>query len=1339
MATGLFRISPYDNQISLLYKAATQFETPTVYITVRDREAGDVTTETQLVVGDLVYEPLIDVLFRTLQENPDISISEAYTALIDETSTITPREFAFTFNTIALSQEEVPKEEIFSIIQEFLGKEAFHSITDLKVYYDAWRKEWENNLKEDSETLERILNIQSGFDRIPDEYIKATSDLVVDRVTLRSFPLLMSGEIPTSEDALDIFNSSRLSYFVPYIHYNEGDITTIRKTYYKIYRGETAITDIAAPGAEPNLGMIIPTTQTRAGNKGNLIYATVWTGDDDQVITRPTREGYTKAIYDLDTGEMTFTTRISQKNPQAKELLIKRIGDAFPGLVLGEITETRISGEFDIFLDEELLDYVLLEEILNNPIFTAYLYVDERQKAYPEKKRITIHYRSILGEAAEETARGNITQAPASVSAIVGQLFITDDQATPEVPVGTPFIKIKITRAASREVADQFRDIFVLLMGIYLQDRDMIEERYLEYIPPFEPREEESPRSGKKKKVVVKKGKKKPVVKKGKEKRLIYQNQDVAPDVFLSGFARKCQGSSQPSIITPDDVPGWQKERVFNKATGEKEDRQVMPFPPNNSPNLIPLNNGDFLYLPGLEQRRNGEKTEVVTKKDAAVIRSELDISDEQEHEILAVCPNDKIPFPGVKINQLDNSNVYPYIPCCYKTDHTLMRKKNAYNAYYRQKVVETQREKRRMKISTAKFVAPGGEGDIPVPLERILLRYSTDGTKFKRYGVVRDPNSLIHCVLEAVNHKSYNRLSEEDKVALTLEVRRSLVTDINIATMKQELYDFTLDDIKNQILTEDLFFDPALYYRALEELFGINIYVFVPGKKPKEEGEAVGKIELPRHKLFHSRPLRLGRDTILIFKHFGSEADAPLGYPQCELLVDRRDSRNIIKVFSDDMTQIVHDVLVETFPTTTWMYRQETPDAPPNLVAYTNLYSLVNFDVLTGQKATAQIIDDYGKLRAFLVPPGITVYVIPSQPENLPIAEGPVLVKGREVEKIFGDAIAINLDERKEHAIGLWFSHEDIPDYPYAIFVPIIPSTKYLALPEGPLAPVEITQEQTQTVPRILLLTKQISFLLQIIRWLFLLADLSVGEFMKRYTKTNKKPVEDSSLFYNLSQLQHRLPTVETVEAAIAAISPSVPTLFDNNRFVLYSPRFAEKIKKHLESLERQSRGLQLRLPRFLENYYIHESDFDTQARTIILIGEENFNTWLASFTRAGYRGVKILTLLDVTLIDRVEPYLYLSEDGSVYLIQNVEDGDIEKALQVSLSWSTSLTNPGFNTIVSDPKITDYPYRVYEISPSLSLRMKKEVIKPDASPDMVLEILRYDDNNYYAALIRLS
>lgn len=1353
MTTEIPSVSPYDNQISLLYKAGSFFETPVRYITVRDRQPKDVISDNALILNEVVYQDLLSLLSETL-DTSQLSLQEVSRLLLDPESTVSQQELAFLYYTYA-KDKNVPPEEVLDRVNIFMGpNKGFRNLTDLTVRYDAWLNQWQKDLDSDEETLNRILDNQEILENVPEDLVKEASDLVIDRVTLRCYPVFKgTRREPTYEDGIDIFNEIYLSYLAPYAYYNEGSSkdNKIVETYYKIYRGEITTTDINAPGSKPNLSMIMPMEETGTINKGNLIYVTVWTGPKEQVINRPTRGGYTEVIYDLDTGMMTFKTKISAKNPQAKELLIERVATTFPSLDLGETTETSISGDFNLYLGEPIEDYILLHEILNNPTFVSYLYVDERQDAYPEKKRNTIHYRSIVGQAVEET---DSTETPASISTILNQKYVSGEEDEEKFPKGTPYLHVNITRGASREDAEQFKTIFRLLMGIYLQDKDEIITSYQEFIPPFVlPLEVSSPRKSKK-------SQSNPPKKKGN----IYELKRRAPDIFVSNYARKCQSQLQPSIIEEDEVEFWQNKEIYDKNEGRMVKRQVMPFPPSPYPSQEKINEVVTRYRKLLGKdivdKINKGKFD---RKDLESIRKRLpDLDPESRRvilrignpnyipeklkpgQLLLVCPNDAYPYPGVKTNVLPNKEEYPYIPCCNATDQTPIGSRSDYNVYYRSKET-TKDNKKRQKIITGKKVSPGGLGEIPVPLEKILTRYSPESVKFKRLGVIRDENSFLHCVLEALNYKSYSELNEEERINLVFDVRKSIADNVNMAVMKQELYEFSLDTIYQQMVTEDLFFDPSLYYRSVEEYFGVNIYTLTPGKRPKEPGEAIGKIEVPRHKLFHARPIRRERPTILIFKHWGAEADA-LTYPQCELLIDYdTNEQSKVALFGERMTDLVHSVLMGTHPVSSWSFQKSGPQTEDNLNVEVNVYSRVNFDNITANKARYQIIDDYGKLRGLVIDneneTTLTYFFIPSQPENIPLAENILLGSIEESNRYFGQPIAQTRNNDGQ-VNGVWYSDPDFDHDQYIIFVPLQPNDNndLALLPEGPPPPIDLNiNVDENTVDRVLRLERQISLLLQIIRWVFLIYKTShqdtypdVDDFMKKYVGVNTERVEDSSTFYDLSGIQRRLPIVNSVEEAVNYLENVAPSLVRDNKIFLYSTTFAEKISGYLRNFIRQSYGIALRVPRYLDNYYRYESDFLRQPQTVVLIGRDSLNAWLTSLQHVGYQGITIKTQLDVTLSEKIEPYLYLDEEGTTYLIQNVDGGDFDKAMEVNLQWIRDFINPGF---IAPPNDYDLPYRIYEISPSGGVRFVNEESNPNY-PDLFFNILMYSQTSYAALLV---
>ena len=200
----------------------------------------------------------------------------------------------------------------------------------------------------------------------------------------------------------------------------------------------------------------------------------------------------------------------------------------------------------------------------------------------------------------------------------------------------------------------------------------------------------------------------------------------------------------------------------------------------------------------------------------------------------------------------------------------------------------------------------------------------------------------LIHCVCVAVDDPNYlAQPTDEMKETYVTRIRQHMLATIRPSLLKQELYDHTDEEIINLFRDNAKFLDPALFYRAVEETFNINIYVFAPPPPSGDETE-LGAMDVPRFKIFHSRPLRLHRPTVVIMKTWGSESDA-LDYPQCELIVDYdKDNFQIMKLFGPEMTEVCHGALQDTLRTMTWSVTpNDTFEVHSNIYYYIDHLSL--------------------------------------------------------------------------------------------------------------------------------------------------------------------------------------------------------------------------------------------------------------------------------------------------------------------------------------------------------------------------------------------------------------
>jgi hypothetical protein len=757
---------------------------------------------------------------------------------------------------------------------------------------------------------------------------------------------------------------------------------------------------------------------------------------------------------------------------------------------------------------------------------------------------------------------------------------------------------------------------------------------------------------------------------------------------------------------------------------------------------------------------------------------------------VYLVCPSDTFPFLGVKPNNArETKDKYPYIPCCYTTPQMETRveggKLTGYQRYYLGLGEDEPKVSKAENIlKTNKTLPPGGMGQIASDIEEILKQYPLTAPRsdFRRYGVPRSPNSLLHSVLIAIKDPEYARLTEDTaKEDYVRQVRLEMARRLETSLYKQELYDRTLEEIEVLLEDVEVFLDPSLFYRGLEVMFGINLYVY--GYDDNEVSEMV----LPRHKIFHTQPYR-AQPTILILKNWGGEADA-LEYPQCELIVEEVLGSNPRMIFDASMGKINYDTWRNFNITIRWGFVRErgTWEFQAHGNRYSELqedYSIVDYPQLVGQSAQYQILDTYGKMRGLIfqaIAPQtqetelVTMIFEPSQPTNLPLALDSRLRRCTQetAQAVFGNPSAVT--KNSEGLVdGLWFG-----DHP-KIYVPVVEGMALAELPLGDANPIE-TNPDTSTQRREKL-EKDLNFIQQLVRWLYLIArknELSKLEFTEEYFTWDPEPVRDSATYYDFSRLQRQLPpsvvieeiTTETgakyltrpitVREALDSLEETIPTFFRDGRVWFYNERFLIKMKMWLDQQQRllmSARGSALEPPVVLRDYYTQASDFKPQPNVSVFISRTQLKQWLESLVTA-IQTHRIYTKIDNQLLLTREPFIFQDNDSKIYLVQNVVGGNFAKAMNVAYTWQKFKRNLG-----DDPpaliEAQNCPYVIYAHS-SLGLVvvqdeknkilatprvrftsapvMRGSVGQPSTSP--YLRLLRFGPNpaSYrYSALLEL-
>lgn len=1258
-------IGQFDNDVTSLYKWAKFLEIPTQLIIIRPRLPEDTI---QTGTENYVFEALPDILLRLLDEGKQPN--EINEIIKSFKRVITVDDIIMVYFDILKQRSSSPiSKDLYKQVNAFYRalnpdffSDKFDSNNHIENIYNTWHNELLKLLERDNDRLDTILQIQKilTMSNTEDNIINYTP--VIINSTIISFRPTWNGKYITKEDGIDIFNSAVVSKYVPFIKYNDK----FGNPYYRVFTGNKTET-------APNYAnTIIP---NKHSGDNNTIYMRLWLGDPNgdgtAKLHQASKESFFTVVYHVDTNYLTVEAPLFTEGKKAlikdENIAIIRTQSALPQLIFGEGKEIKVRGEYDMW-NVEYDEVSFLDVVLTQPVMNVYLYVEENIRPFALKKRLDVHYRSIYSDIKEKTTPTDEAYISnfASVSVTLNQRYSEKEQSvvifdnklrqwnTVIYPAKTPYVHINITQAVSRNIVYDFIRIFDLLMKFYIKMKFEALQPYYTFLPELRNLDRLLDQ-GKVKNQSMENAliqlTKKPTHKK-RDNSNLKQLQSVAPDIFRISYSRQCQSYLQPILIELSELETWKQKSLGTPLAN----RQIMQYP-------------------------------------------------KDDPRFYFVCPDEKNPYPGFKFNNLlHNKSSDAYVPCCFKRDQ-VAKESSKYNLYMRGKIPPVKTgAKAEKKITTNKILAPGRIAVLPRSVSDILKRYSPDSNELVRYGTIYSTNSLLHCIFVATNTKDYLNLDNDEARERYVMRFRSHILTLNPNLFKQEMYDYAEEEIIAYISDNSKFFDPALFFRAIEEIFNVNIYVFSPSSN-KDESE-LGIIEIPRSKIFHSRPYRPERPTVLILKTSGSESDA-LEYPQCELIVDYSEyNTQNIQIFGSTMTNICHNVLQQSYKTLTWLPTSDTTfDVNSNIY-----YHIDHLSMFSMFRPISQFIDDNGKMRAITFDVGknnlFTLFTIPSQPENLPANKSIQRISHNILHSAY-NVIPTGVTHNTDGLVdGFWYQ---IMDIVYGEYIPIIPTRDTFNLPNGPSNPLESFGYDLTN--RLTKMRRDLNLIIQIVRWLFNLSryarPIDPIDFANKYIVINNIPVQDSSQFYDFTYMPRALPTSVTIEDSIAYLNNLVPTFFTKDHIIMYDKLFADRIVKMLFSYY----DLYPDTPDFsnipivyIDDYYEKDSDFSFVPYSKVFIGDKDLKSWLDSLK--AYQNYSqffnIRPKIDINQSFTLDPFIYQDEFTKIYIIQNVVGGLIEKCFTVADSWLRLKINLG-----SD--VTDFPYDtpnyvLYALSPTSTI-----------------------------------
>jgi hypothetical protein len=495
----------------------------------------------------------------------------------------------------------------------------------------------------------------------------------------------------------------------------------------------------------------------------------------------------------------------------------------------GEVNNVSIAGTY-FYPSMELNLDIYSDMVMNNSIFSRYLKIDENLKLQKKKNQVYCYFLDPSGSRANMVTANITNQIVEPRDPIVRTQI--DRKYHEQFSIGTKYLRIRITRTNSIESLEKFRNIFSKLLSLYEDNKSDIEKFYEKYLG-------ENIFTGKTgRKVVV-----------TREKRFL---KDFEPELFnpeTSNYSRQCEPKFQPRMLhTQEEV-----EAVENAGF------EVLKFPKDGGY----VGSGSQHYY-----------------------ACDRDINVASQHT-----------FPGVKINKpisIEHKEKYPVIPCCYKKSQ---KSSKAWLGYYEsgegrkrntedleESTLQPQLDVENVDITKfgriilgAKFLQIGQLGEIPQTIKKILESYD-DNFKYYRTGVINvgSANSFLNCCVQALDQK-YQQTG--DKELYVKELREEIATNTILETIRQENYEYSVDEIRENILNFRNYFDPHRYVKLVEQYYETNIVVF----SRINQGDT--ELMIPNHMMNYLRWKKKYNKTIIIYEHTGS-TEVDVEYPHCELIV---------------------------------------------------------------------------------------------------------------------------------------------------------------------------------------------------------------------------------------------------------------------------------------------------------------------------------------------------------------------------------------------------------------------------------------------------------------------
>ena len=734
---------------------------------------------------------------------------------------------------------------------------------------------------------------------------------------------------------------------------------------------------------------------------------------------------------------------------------------------------------------------------------------------------------------------------------------------------------------------------------------------------------------------------------------------NIDPDVFNANYTRKC--IHPPTYIEEDEV----QENINN---GKK----VMMFPKEITKDSIPKN---------------------------------------------YICNYDDYKYPGLRNNPFDNAKIFPFIPCCYKKDQSQI-KGSRYRNYYFDEPLKL-KEQKQQGIFVSKIIIPNDFfGTLPKNINKIFSVSDTKGIYYRK-GMLRTTNSFINCILQSLNINNIHAITKESRIEnLLMKIRNSFATEEYAIFCKQEMYDYTIQEIIDKIKNTDEYFDPKLFIRILEIKYECNIFIFTRDNK--------GQLILPRHIKGYYK-IKNKNKCIFIYEHMGSDTDKA-EYPQCELIVrkeiDETETQDNFD-FNSEISKNIFNVFDEV--NNSYILNRKIEFININLNR-SNIFIPIS-----------QAFDTYGKVRiinfVYNSEEYISMLTSPIQPlpldeKNLSIIYKTNINTALNFVKELNISITKQVIDNNENLIEIYgiigninisipieFGNRKIENIDYVI----IKNNIELDVEET-LINLSYTENTISSIEQYNKYKKLSRYITQYIFWLY-------SKYLK---ESDIKNFEDIISYENMNDFK-----IKYIDIQEGYVYEEVPKTFSMNNSLLVDNKL---IIKSEETLKRLFYILKLSIIRnvneiinyynkkVIDNYYLDISDFDKYNFQVILEGVDSIDKWINEHNK-----VKNI-LYNRIQVEKINPYFFKNQliDNNIYIAQNTDS--LQKAMNISLIWNKYKYNSGYE---SQEEELNYEFILYSYTNFKNIKMYN-IDGEENNYNIKIIGYKFNDKGMYTVLLNI-